>query len=117
MQTRRGTDGVSSGSQGKQCDETPRDGVSVVACQKRRNQQQQYARPAPQRLSSENKRDVFDIAVLIKRRLLNFALVAFQDVVEIGGDREGFAFGREILGGHIDKELAPARLVELRLDC
>ena len=48
-------------------------------------------------ISSENKRDVFDIAVLLKRRLLNFALVAFQDVVEIGGDREGFAFARQIL--------------------
>src|SRR5262249_54099407 len=61
-------------------------------------------------------KDVFDIAVLIKRRLLNFALVAFQDVVEIGGDREGFAFGSEILRRHVDKELVPALLVKLGPD-
>src|SRR6516164_11370777 len=49
--------------------------------------------------------------------LLHFALVALQDVVEVRGDREGLAFNREVLGCDVDKELAPARLVELRPDC
>src|SRR5271165_273384 len=50
------------------------------------------------------------------RSSLYFALVAFEDVVEIGGDRKRFALGRQVRGGHVDEQLVPGGVVELRLD-
>src|SRR5687768_1812714 len=46
----------------------------------------------------------------------NFLLVALEDVVEVLLDREDLALGGELLRRHVDEELVPGLVVELRLD-
>src|SRR5690242_2290943 len=50
------------------------------------------------------------------RRSLNLLLVGLEDVVEVGGDREGLALLGEVLGRDVDEEPLPGLVVELGLD-
>src|SRR5260370_17134672 len=47
---------------------------------------------------------------------IHLLVVRLLDVVEIGGDREALALARELVGGDVDEELVPPRLVEIGLD-